>query len=182
MGLSVYQTVRTRLKLCRSGKAIKTIKILHCHQISPQNFIAAVFPKSSFITFFSCNHINLKKQREAARESIIVPFTGRSVRQTSPSHVLFCYFIYGWQSSYNITIQILKNLSDFRVCDYYVIKTFVLRGRFWTYAFKENMLTLLQTSIKLLTKRPKPCIHKSRDFRIGTSLCNRWVWSEYILS
>ena len=52
--------------LPRSGKAIKTIKILHCHQISPQSFIAAVFQKSSFITFFSCNHINLEKQREAA--------------------------------------------------------------------------------------------------------------------
>ena len=167
--------------LPRSGKAIKTIKILHCHQISPQSSLQPSFQRA-LLSRFSLVIILTWKSSVRCRESIIVPFTGRSVRQTFPRHVLFCYFIYGWQSSYNITTQILKNLSDFRVCDYYVIKTFVLRGRFWTYAFKENMSTLLQTSIKLLTKRPKPCIHKSRDFRIATSLCNRCVWSEYILS
>ena len=89
LGLSVYHH---ELEALRRGsyEAIKTIKIPHCHHVSPRIYIAAVLPRTSFIKVLSGNQINLVLVLGGGKTSgkeLIIPFIGRSVRQTFLSHV-----------------------------------------------------------------------------------------------
>ena len=145
LGLSVYHH---ELEALRRGsyEAIKTIKIPHCHHVSPRIYIAAVLPRTSFIKVLSGNQINLVLVLGGGKTS--GGWQGADYTfhwsvcppDLSEPRACFCYFVYGWQSSYNTTAQSLKNSSNFRVCDYYVIKTFVLCWErwFWTNALKER--------------------------------------------